>query len=282
MDERMKILELLENGKINAEEAAKLLEAVSRTRSARFGVRGEAARLLDSVSRHGHHKHGVHSEIVDDVLGGVSGVIESIPTMIRQSARLGTRGGKKTLSVKKRPRVKLSMVGGDIEVTLTQDDTIKGNLSSGVVTARDTKEELWIKCLGGDAEIQLPRIEALAISVVGGDIKGELDSDALVVKTLEGDISLSLKTLTDATIKSKSGDIDLEIPEDADAQVDLYTMSGDIEFEPEIEEEERTDNHLKGKIGEGSGSLAVVNLSGDIIVSEAQNKEEENAEWKKE
>jgi DUF4097 and DUF4098 domain-containing protein YvlB len=266
MDEIMKILELLENGKINAEEAAKLLEAVSRTRP---GISGEAAKLLETVSRPGHDRHSVHAEIVDDVMGGVSGIIESIPTIIRQTARLGTRGGKKTLSVKKRPKVKLSMVGGDIDITPAEDDTIKGNLSSGVITARDTKEELWIKCLGGDAEIQLPKIEALAISVVGGDVKGELDSNVLVVKTLEGDISIALKTLTNAAIKSKSGDIDLEVPEDASARIDLYTMSGDIEFEPDIEEEERTDNRLKGKMGEGAGSLTAVNLSGDIKVSKA-------------
>jgi DUF4097 and DUF4098 domain-containing protein YvlB len=253
MDERMKILQLLEDGKISAEEAARLLEAVSRT-----------SLRLPRPPR--HLRFGVHSEAVDDVMGGVSGVLDSIPSIIRQSTRLGGRGGKKTLSVKKKPTVKLSLVGGDINLSLSEEDTIKGNLSSGVVTTRDTKDALLIKCLGGDADIQFPHLSTLAVSVVGGDVKGEVDSDCLAVKTLEGDISINLKRVENVTAKSKSGEIELTIPDDTDAKIEAYTMSGQIEFEPELEVEEQTDNRVTGKMGKGSGSLSAVNLSGNIIV----------------
>jgi len=253
MDERMKILQLLEDGKINAEEAARLLEAVSR-----HGPRPPRAPH--------HPRFGVHSEAVDDVMGGVSSVLDSIPSIIRHSTRLGGRGGKKTLSVKKKPTVKLSLVGGDMNLMPSEDDTIRGNLTSGLVTTRDTKEALLIKCLGGDADIQLPQIATLAVSVVGGDIKGEVDSDFLAVKTLEGDILLALKTVKNASVKSKSGEIELAIPDDTDAKIDAYTMSGEIDFQPELEVEEQTDNRITGKMGKGSGSLTAVNLSGNIRV----------------
>jgi len=65
MDERMKILQMLEDGKITADEAAKLLEAVSRHRPRR-------------------HTVGVDSEVVGDVMDGVSGVMESIPGIIAE------------------------------------------------------------------------------------------------------------------------------------------------------------------------------------------------------
>jgi hypothetical protein len=257
MDERMKILQLLEDGKINAEEAAKLLEAISKT-------------ALRSI-RHPHHpRFRVHSEAVDDVMGGVSSVLDSIPSIIRHSTRLGGRGGKKTLSVKTKPTVRLSLVGGDMHLSLSEDDTIRGNLSSGVVTTRDTKDALLVKCLGGDADIQLPRIPTLAVSVVGGDIGGEVDCESLTVKTLEGDISVCMRTLKEAIVKSKSGEIELTIPEDSNAGVDLYTMSGEIEFEPELHVEEQTDNRVTGKMGDGSGSLTAVNLSGNIRIKKAE------------
>ena len=247
MDERMKILQMLEDGKVTAEEAAKLLEA---------------------VSRHGPGRHtvGIDSEIVGNVMGGVSGVMESIPEIIAHCARLGTKGGKKTLTVKKKPAVKLSLVGGDLTLSPSEDDTIRGNLSSGIVTAKDVRDELLIKCLGGDADVQMPQIERLAVSLVGGDVEGDVDAAVLVVKTLDGDIKLQLKNPQSATVKSKSGDISLTIPKEADVVVDAYTMSGDLEFEPEIEIEEQTDNHIKGKMGKGKGSLTIVNLSGDISV----------------
>lgn len=247
MNERMKILQMLEDGKITADEAAKLLEAVSRHRPRR-------------------HVVGVDSEVVGDIMGGVGGVMESIPGIIAQCARLGTKGGKKTLSVKKKPAVKISLVAGDLTLSPSEDDTIRGNLSSGIVTTKDIRDELLIKCLGGDADVQMPQIERLAVSLVGGDVEGNVDAALLVVKTLDGDIKLQLKNLQSATMKSKSGDISITIPKEADAVVDAYTMSGDLEFEPKMEIEEQTDNHIKGKMGEGKGSLTIVNLSGDISV----------------
>jgi DUF4097 and DUF4098 domain-containing protein YvlB len=209
---------------------------------------------------------GVDSEVVGDIMGGVGGVMESIPGIIAQCARLGTKGGKKTLSVKKKPAVKISLVAGDLTLSPSEDDTIRGNLSSGIVTTKDIRDELLIKCLGGDADVQMPQIERLAVSLVGGDVEGNVDAALLVVKTLDGDIKLQLKNLQSATMKSKSGDISITIPKEADAVVDAYTLSGDLEFEPKMEIEEQTDNHIKGKMGEGKGSLTIVNLSGDISV----------------
>jgi DUF4097 and DUF4098 domain-containing protein YvlB len=204
-------------------------------------------------------------------MGGVSGVIDSIPSIIRHSARLGSRGGKKTLSVKKKPAVRFSLVGGDLTLSPSDDDTIRGNLSSGVVTTRDARGELWIKCLGGDADIQIPQIDTLSVSIVGGDVRGEADANTLTIKTLEGDISILLRSLNNAVLKSKSGDVHLTLPQTSDAQVDAYTMSGEIDFKPKLEVEEQTDNHIKGKMGQGKGNLSIVNLSGNITV-DAENQ----------
>lgn len=259
MDERMKILQMLEDGKITADEAAKLLETI----------------LIHGPTPHRKHGMGVDSEIVTGVMGGVSDVIESLPGIIKCYTRLGTKGGKKTLTVKKKPTVRLSLVGGDLALSPSEDDIIRGNLSSGIVTAKDVRDGLLIKCMGGDANVQIPQVETLSISLVGGDLKGDLDAENLTVKTLDGDIDVSLKTLKNATFKSKSGDISLTIPENADAEVDAYTMSGELNFGPKIEVEEQTDNHLKGRMAEGTGNLTIRNLSGEIIVkteTQAQSK----------
>ncbi|MFQ5905612.1 MAG: DUF4097 domain-containing protein [bacterium] len=247
MDETMKILQMLEDGKINADEAARLLEAVY--------IHKPRARRI-----------GVDSEIVGNVMGGISSAIECIPMIIRHGHRLGSKSGKRTLSVKKRPAIRLNLVGGDLNLIPSEDDSVRGNLSSGIVTTKDARHELLIKCLGGDASLHVPRIQTLQASVVGGDIAGDVDVGDLNVKSLDGDIRLSLKTLKDATVKTKSGDISLSIPGDANAQVDAYTMSGDLEFDPELEIEEQTDNHVKGKMAEGKGKLIIRSLSGNIHV----------------
>jgi len=93
----MKILQMLEDGKITAEEASKLLEAVSR-------------------GGHRRHRTGIDSEIVGDVMAGVTGAMGCIPMIMKHGHRLGSRGGKRTLSVKKRPTVRLSLVGGDLNL----------------------------------------------------------------------------------------------------------------------------------------------------------------------
>jgi DUF4097 and DUF4098 domain-containing protein YvlB len=248
MEERMKILKMLEDGKITADEAAHLIEALGRSsgRPSPFGV---------------------ESDIVGGMMDGVSNVIDSIPDMVRHTMPFVPARGKRTLTVKKKPVVRVSLVGGDLNLSASEDDNIRANLSAGIVRTSDMRDELWVKCVGGDANVQLPEIETLEISVVGGDIEGETNAPNLRIKSLDGDIELTLKAFKEAMFKTKSGDIAIELPETVDAQVDAYTMSGEIEFERDMEVEEETDNHMTGKIGEGTGKLVLRSLSGDISVS---------------
>ncbi len=245
MEERLRILKLLEDGKIDAEEAARLLEAVRKE------PRGE--------------REGSLGGIVSETMDSVGSVLATIPGIVKAGLSVGVGEGKRSIEASPKERVVIKSVGGDLEVELSKD-RIQGEVESGVLNSLGSEKQLVLKTLGGDATFRIPPVSELQISSLGGDLSGTTAARVLSVNLMGGDVQLSLKDLDTATIKTNSGDIELTIPEDSNLSLDLQTNWGEVRCDLPLTQEERGESFLRGVVNEPKGELHARTLSGDIIV----------------
>ena len=242
MEERLKILKLLEEGKINAEEAARLLEALGK--EAREGPLGG---------------------IVGNTMDSVSSVLATIPGIVRaglSSVRVGE--GQSSVEVSPKERVVKSM-GGNLELT-TSKEKIRGQVEGGFVRSLGSSREVVLKALGGDARFSIPSVKDLAISSLGGNLSGEIAARALSVTLMGGDVELTLGDFEKAEIKTNAGDIELAIPEDSNLSFDLHTNWGEVKCDLPLTQEEKGETFLRGVLNKPKAKLSARTLAGSIHI----------------
>lgn len=249
MEERLKILTMLEEGKINVEEAATLLEA------------------LEPQSKKG--RESPLSGVVSDAMDSVSSVLATIPPIVKAGLSVGV--GKKSVEASPKERVVIKSVGGNLALNLSKD-RILGEVETGVVRSSGSERELVLKAVGGDARFSVPRVKELRISSLGGDITGEIAARALSVSLMGGDVELSLRDLEDGVVKTTSGDIELAIAEDSNLFLDIQANSGDVICELPLSKKESGENFLRGSLKEPKGKLQVRTLAGDVRIRKRPGK----------
>ncbi len=244
MDERERILKLLEDGKITAPEAARLLEVLGE-RYTRFGPRHMGPEFGERIARK------------------VELSLKNLPEMISTSiSGLGfVTGDDETKEVEFKPRENLLVksVSGDITVKGDDENTIRVKLEGGHKIHEDEKD-LVIKTISGDMHLDVPTSQKIIIKAASGDINienlseisvrnnsGDADvKDVATITTISlgsGDISLE-RIQGEMTVSLGSGDLDAE---DLSAVLSVSVGSGDISME--------LDDCKGGNIDLGSGDL---------------------------
>jgi len=251
LNERLRILKLLEEGKINAEEAARLLEALGsyeskERRSRRWG-------FMDIFS-----------------------FLSDIPFID------GFRGAnlEETLIASKKDRIELQSTGGNVKVFGEEIDSIKIE-KNGFTKIREEGETLRIKSFGGSIKILTPPktdlelkniggnvdIENLTgkiiMKVVGGNIKGKGLSGSFSAFDAGGDIELDYKTVDKIDIKT-AGDVILYLDENVAVEMELKA-GGEIGCEFQLSKETRKDHYLRGILNEPKGRVRIES-GGDITI----------------
>jgi lia operon protein LiaG len=128
---------------------------------------------------------------------------------------------------------------------------------SGDVNISNVKGDLHVKSVSGDVSVK-GAAGAVNAASVSGDVEVEIQS-------LEG---------ADGTgnmeFNSVSGDVDVKLPGNLDANVKMSTLSGELktDFPLQVEEKERGPGRsANGRLGNGSRSLKLSTVSGDINLS---------------
>lgn len=261
MNERLRILKLLEEGRISAEEASRLLEA-----------------LGGGESRKRHHPHGLsfwHS-------------LESIPEMVT-SAMAGAFADLSSLDpvgYPRKPRLELRLVSGDIEIQGRPDADLITVRKDGIGKVKEHGDTLEIKTISGNMSITLPaktdllikgvsgdislstidgRIEMTSVS---GDITGKNLAGSLVADIVSGDADFAFDRVDRIEIFEKTGDVTLRLPENTAAEIEVSTGAGegDVECEFDLRERLQKDNLLKGIINKPGGKIVIKNDYGDVAI----------------
>jgi len=114
-------------------------------------------------------------------------------------------------------------------ITLPRDMKIELKSANGDISAEDINADTAVSAVNGD--ISLRKVSGrLKLSTVNGDLDGEVDSSDARITTVNGDISLRWQNAPQSGrvgASSVSGDIDLAFPAATQASVKMNSVRGD-------------------------------------------------------
>lgn len=298
-EERSRILKMLEDGRITADQAARLIEALGSGRPERPGFPPDPPRpprpprvrvKMSELDRIPDIVAGAVSSAMRSGLGGQGEVNEEFP-------------GKTSLFLKS--------VSGDVKLSAWDGDGIKLSSTGGFVKVREREDKVMVRSISGDFTVRTPagaRVEVVSVSgdvevcggsgsftlkSVSGDVEladfngtvtaevvsGDLDllrvGGELAVESKSGDIVCRPGGPVEGSLATKSGDITLRLEPNADLVLDMECEEeGEIVVGPGIEFEklEEEEHRLKVRLGAGSRELKVRTRDGEIKVDEAEEE----------
>ena len=148
-------------------------------------------------------------------------------------------------------RASVKSVTGGITLDGVTGD-VDANTVSGALEAQGINGRLNFRTVSGDLTLADGWMERLDASVVSGDVTADVDLDPL------GGMQVS----------TVSGEVTLRLPAEADAQVNLHSMSGDVrsEFTELTRSSAPASRSVSGSLGAGSGQVSVTTMSGRVVL----------------
>ncbi|KPK64184.1 hypothetical protein AMJ83_04110 [candidate division WOR_3 bacterium SM23_42] len=254
-DEKKKILNMVAEGKITPDEAARLLEAISLSSERE---RNTGPRIWSSL--------------------------EGIPKIIK--AALGNAfadSAQESHQFVDKKKIRFKGISGNLEISGTEASGIDIQ-KDGFAKVRELEDTIVIKALSGNVKINAPKktdlsiagisgnvdlseIEGdLVIESVSGDITGKGLSGSLHGEIVSGNIDLDYNTVDKIVIRSKSGDVTLKLDEKVEAELEIECRSGTITCEFDLKGKEEDSNYLRGTINKPRGKVTIENKHGNVEI----------------
>jgi DUF4097 and DUF4098 domain-containing protein YvlB len=256
LNERLQILKLLEEGKINAEEAERLLEAVGRSSSQDKATRQKIWSSLEGLPK-----------VISAALG--NSFSESA------EAEFHKYPSKK--------KIKFKGISGNLEIEGTETDHIEIQ-KDGFAKIKEHEDCIAIQALSGNVSIKLPKATDLAIAGISGDIEmsnitGSLEiesvsgdiigknlSGSLSGEIVSGDMDLDYATVDSIRIKSKSGDVTLRLDKNVEAELEIETSDGELICDFDLKDRKDEDEVVTGVINKPGARIEIKNKHGDVHI----------------
>jgi DUF4097 and DUF4098 domain-containing protein YvlB len=252
----MQILKLLEEGKISAEEAERLLEAVG---SSSTHDRGQRHKIWSSL--------------------------EGLPKVI--SAAFGNSfsesSGEEFHKYPSKRKIKFKGISGN--VTIEGGDTQRIDIQKdGFAKIKESEDSIAIKALSGNVKITVPRktdlsiagisgdivvsnIDGnLAIESVSGDVIGKNLSGSLSGGIVSGDMDLDYAQVDKISIRSRSGNVVLRLDQEVEAEIEIEAPEDCVTCDFELKNKQRDDNVLIGTINKPGAKIEIRGKSGEVEI----------------
>ena len=148
-------------------------------------------------------------------------------------------------------RASVKSVSGGITLDSVTGD-VDANTVSGAVEAQGINGKLNFNTVSGDLTLADGWLERLDVNGVSGDVTADLDLDPL------GGMQVT----------TVSGEVMLRLPAEADARVNLHSVSGDVrsEFAELRRSSAPASRSVSGSLGAGSGQVSVTTMSGRVML----------------
>jgi hypothetical protein len=148
-------------------------------------------------------------------------------------------------------RASVKSVSGGITLDGVTGD-VDANTVSGPVEAQGINGKLNFNTVSGDLTLADGWLERLDVNGVSGDVTADLDLDPL------GGMQVT----------TVSGEVMLRLPAEADARVNLHSVSGDVrsEFAELRRSSAPASRSVSGSLGAGSGQVSVTTMSGRVML----------------
>lgn len=166
-------------------------------------------------------------------------------------------------------RASVKSVSGGITLDGITGD-VDANTVSGALEAQGINGKLNFNTVSGDLTLADGWLERLDANAVSGDVTADVDLDPL------GGMQVT----------TVSGEVTLRLPAEADARVNLHSLSGDVrsEFAELKRSSAPASRSVSGSLGAGSGHVSVTTMSGRVMLlrrkqaHQADNKNEMEGE----
>lgn len=155
--------------------------------------------------------------------------------------------------------VSLRGLDGTIDVSIQSGDLDIKECKSGAASIESKSGEISITNLEGNLNA---RCASGNLSVKGWSGK------TFSVESVSGDVSVDIPTPFSGTanIRTVNGDASVMLADGGDARVSLSTLRGEVSCLLALQDEARTEQRVTGRLGEGTGSIDVSGINGDISV----------------
>jgi len=160
-------------------------------------------------------------------------------------------------------RASVKSVSGGITLDGVTGD-VDANTVSGALEAQGINGKLNFNTVSGDLTLADGWLERLDANGVSGDVTADIDLDPL------GGMHVT----------TVSGEVTLRLPAEADAQVNMHSLSGDVRSEfPELKRTSApASRSVSGSLGAGSGHVSVTTMSGRVILLRRAGREQHDNE----
>ena len=160
-------------------------------------------------------------------------------------------------------RASVKSVSGGIMLDGVTGD-VDANTVSGALEAQGINGKLNFRTVSGDLTLADGWLERLDASVVSGDVTADVDLDPL------GGMQVT----------TVSGEVVLRLPAEADARVNLHSVSGDVrsEFAELRRSSAPASRSVSGSLGAGSGQVSVTTMSGRVMLLRRAGREQPDNE----
>jgi hypothetical protein len=160
-------------------------------------------------------------------------------------------------------RASVKSVSGGITLDGVTGD-VDANTISGALEAQGINGKLNFNTVSGDLTLADGWLERLDANGVSGDVTADIDLDPL------GGMHVT----------TVSGEVTLRLPAEADAQVNMHSLSGDVRSEfPELKRTSApASRSVSGSLGAGSGHVSVTTMSGRVMLLRRARREQPDNE----
>lgn len=163
--------------------------------------------------------------------------------------RAGTDSGDVSIS-KVEGTVDVRTSHGDVVLSGVQSPSITVEAKSGTIRLEDAKGALNLRTASGDIRLDRCAGRSISIEAVSGDITADL------IDPIDGVV----------TVRAVQGDAHVTIADGSDCRVVLSTLRGSVDCMLDLHEAQRVDRRVTGQMGNGTGSLDVSAVTGDITL----------------
>ena len=280
MNERMRILKLLEEGKITTEEAARLLEALKeepreRYKGPSFWASGLAKNITDAVTSSLKASFGEAAPEMRQTFKGkkeirvssVSGNVNIKGWDENKVEVFSTRGWFRKVR-EENDSLSIKELSGDLSIKVPHKIILDLSLVSGDAKIEKCEGEIYLKAVSGDIEFSDIKGE-LTLKSVSGDVRGKGIEGRLESETHSGETRIDFEEVENVKIKTRTGDVELTIPRDSSLKIELKTEDGNIDCDLPLKGIKKEEGYLKGVLGKGKGELRVkIKEAGDVKIRE--------------
>lgn len=162
--------------------------------------------------------------------------------------------------------VRVNGTSGDIRIT-DAEGVIDVNTSSGDVLIQDSNAStLTVENKSGD--LRLVNVKgSFNLRTASGDIVVEKSGGRTIsVEAVSGDVNVDLvEPVSGAVnIRTVQGDTTLSVPDGCDCRVTMSTLRGYVDCMVDLQDLNRGERRITGRLGEGNGTLDVSAVTGDV------------------